>query len=412
MISENYESGQEELEEQNEQDDTIDIDIISNDKEKKDKRGLLHGRLKKVLLLSGVFTLILLLLTVWLIFTKSGRKVIYRIAGGVIYDGLNKEDDLISPVILPLDEQAYNTKKNEVNDLITQETSIDYEANLKIRVEPRSEDYVSNYLIFGIEEIENAKNTDTIMIASINTKDDTIKLTSLLRDTYIEMEGSHPNKLNSFFAIGGAKALVDVIEENYRIKIDGYACINFESFEKVIDYIGGIPIELGKEEAHYLNTTNYISNPSNRTVKAGMNVLNGNQALGYCRIRGVKTLGGATDDYGRTLRQRRVLSAIFNKYKSKGFLELLFLSNEILGYVKTDVSRSQIEKALEDIIENKITTMDTKRIPVNGAFEDPIEYNDISYPLVLDWDANIMELYQFIFLDTKEEAMVNLEKYR
>lgn len=412
MISENYESGQEELEEQNEQDDTIDIDIISNDKEKKDKRGLLHGRLKKVLLLSGVFTLILLLLTVWLIFTKSGRKVIYRIAGGVIYDGLNKEDDLISPVILPLDEQAYNTKKNEVNDLITQETRIDYEANLKIRVEPRSEDYVSNYLIFGIEEIENAKNTDTIMIASINTKDDTIKLTSLLRDTYIEMEGSHPNKLNSFFAIGGAKALVDVIEENYRIKIDGYACINFESFEKVIDYIGGIPIELGKEEAHYLNTTNYISNPSNRTVKAGMNVLNGNQALGYCRIRGVKTLGGATDDYGRTLRQRRVLSAIFNKYKSKGFLELLFLSNEILGYVKTDVSRSQIEKALEDIIENKITTMDTKRIPVNGAFEDPIEYNDISYPLVLDWDANIMELYQFIFLDTKEEAMVNLEKYR
>lgn len=412
MISENYESGQEELEEQNEQDDTIDIDIISNDKEKKDKRGLLHGRLKKVLLLSGVFTLILLLLTVWLIFTKSGRKVIYRIAGGVIYDGLNKEDDLISPVILPLDEQAYNTKKNEVNDLITQETRIDYEANLKIRVEPRSEDYVSNYLIFGIEEIENAKNTDTIMIASINTKDDTIKLTSLLRDTYIEMEGSHPNKLNSFFAIGGAKALVDVIEENYRIKIDGYACINFESFEKVIDYIGGIPIELGKEEAHYLNTTNYISNPSNRTVKAGMNVLNGNQALGYCRIRGVKTLGGATDDYGRTLRQRRVLSAIFNNYKSKGFLELLFLSNEILGYVKTDVSRSQIEKALEDIIENKITTMDTKRIPVNGAFEDPIEYNDISYPLVLDWDANIMELYQFIFLDTKEEAMVNLEKYR
>ena len=79
----------------------------------------------------------------------------------------------------------------------------------------------------------------------------------------------------------------------------------------------------------------------------------------------VKTLGGANDDYGRTLRQRRVLKAVFNKYKSKGFLDLLRITNNVLSYVKTNVSQKQIEKVLEDIIENKIKTMDTMRLPVN-----------------------------------------------
>ena len=134
--------------------------------------------------------------------------------------------------------------------------------------------------------------------------------------------------------------------------------------------------------------------------------------MGYCRVRKVKTLGGANDDYGRTLRQRRVLKAIFNKYKSKGVIELFRISNNILGYVKTNVTQKQIEKALEDIIENKITKMDTLRIPVNNAFETPKEYNGVTSPLVYDWDANIAELYKFIYLDTDDEAINNVIKYK
>ena len=93
-----------------------------------------------------------------------------------------------------------------------------------------------------------------------------------------------------------------------------------------------------------------------------MNVLNGNQALGYCRIRLVETIGGANDDYGRTLRQRRVLKSLFNKYKSKNMFDLIRISEYILGYVKTNVTQAQIEKAIEDIAENKITDMDTIRL--------------------------------------------------
>lgn len=373
-----------------------------------------HSRLKKTLLLSGIIFLVLLLVCVWIIFTKSGRRVIYRIAGGMIYQRLDKDDELeASSVIIPLDIEPNIDEKDKIDDLENIDPSIGNDMIApKVRPEPRKEDYVSNYLLFGLEEIFNAKNADTIMIASINTMDSSIKLTSILRDTYIDVDGYNPNKINAFFALGGAKALSNVIEDKYRIKMDGYAYINFESFEKIIDYLGGISIELGAGEAEYLNTTNYISNPQYRNLVPGWNLLNGNQTLGYCRIRLVETLGGANDDYGRTLRQRRVLRAIFDKYKSRGILELLRISNNILQYVKTNVTQRQIEKALEDIIENKVAKMDTMRLPVNGAYEEPLKYNGITYPLVYDWDANVIELFQFIYLDTKEEAQDNIEKYR
>lgn len=425
MDKQEHESEYQELPTENELIDTDKTDDYKIDNNKTDNNKTddikanninTDSRFKKNILMPfGILFLVLLLVMAWLVFTRSGRRVVYRIAGGVIYQGLDKEDDIeASSVIEPLDVETHiEEDDSEEIEIVNNQTTIDEIENApKIRPEPRKEEWVSNYLIFGLEEIEDAKNTDTIMIASINAQDSTIKLTSLLRDTYIEMEGYRPNKLNAFFSLGGAKTLVSVIEDKYRLKIDGYAYINFESFENIIDYLGGISIELGEEEAEYLNRTNYISKSENRTVVPGLNVLNGNQALGYCRVRRVETIGGANDDYGRTLRQRKVLRAVFNKYKSKGLLDLLRISNNILKFVKTNVTQKQIEKALEDIIENKITKMDTMRVPVNGAFETPIKYNNIGYPLINDWDKNITHLYQFIYLDTQEEAQDNLSIYR
>lgn len=373
---------------------------------------------RKVLMISGISLLVLLLIFVWLGLTRSGRRVIYRIAGDLIHKGLDTDDDIeASSVIIPFDK---DTKKNDKNKAQAKEKENNNDEQAvkdevfvpRIKPEPRNEDYVTNFLLFGVEEFFSAQNADTIMIASVNTKDSTIKLTSVLRDTYIDMEGYNPNKLNAFFSLGGAKTFVNVIEDKYRIKIDGYAYLNFESFEKIIDYLGGISLELGEEEAKYLNRTNYISNRAYRNLKPGWNDLNGNQVLGYCRIRLVETIGGANDDYGRTLRQRKVVRAVFNKYKSKGLLDLIRISNNILGHVKTNVTQQQIEKTLENVIENKISNMETIRLPVNGAYEAPKKYQGVKYPLVYDWDENIIQLYQFIYLDTREEAESNLEKYK
>ena len=367
--------------------------ISDEEKERKRKRKKLKNNILRAV---GATVAVLLLSIVFLVGTKTGRKIIYRIAGDFIHDNVDVVDDTIDDMDymqnIPNKDSNINRANNDQNKQAVQ-------AMASERIIPRSEEYVSSFLIFGIEEIEGAKNTDAMLIASINTKDNTIKLTSLLRDTLVKIPGHNPNKLNAVYTLGGASLLVETVEQNYRVKIDGYAFINFEAFESVVNLLGGVPIQLGEQEAKYLNTTNYISNKAYRNVVPGWNTLNGNQALGYVRVRRVPTLGGANDDYGRTLRQRRVMSAIFNQYKGKNLFDLLSVTQKCLGYVKTDVTQKQIELMLEDVVENMISSLDTFRVPVNGMFDDPSSYGGVSYPLVLDWDSNIKELYKFIFLD-------------
>lgn len=268
----------------------------------------------------------------------------------------------------------------------------------------RKEDYVTNILLMGIESINGGSRTDSMMIASINTKDNSIKLTSLLRDMYVEIPGYKGNKLNAAYAKGGAQMLVDAIEYNFDIYIDAYASVGFESLEKIVDLLGGVEIELGKKEAAYLRKTNYISNPKYRTVQEGVQRLNGNQVVGYCRVRKVETLGGANSDYGRTLRQRRVLKSIFEEYKSKNVFQLVSIMNQCLKYVNTNMTSTQIQKAIEDIAENGIMTLDSERIPVNGSFSEEKNYKGAGWVLVPNLEKNIQELHEFIYLDGQEQT--------
>ncbi len=159
---------------------------------------------------------------------------------------------------------------------------------------------------------------DSMMIATLDTKHKALKLTSLMRDQVVQIPGHGENKLNSVFGYsdGGVKLLYKTIAQNFNIKLDGYVELGFDAVEEVVNSVGGINVELTESEANYLNTTNYISKKKYRHVKVGMNKLNGNQALGYSRIRKtVFTPNGLTDDYGRTWRQRNVITATFSKIK-------------------------------------------------------------------------------------------------
>lgn len=332
---------------------------------------------RKLLKFVGILVALLLIIIVLIVGTKGGRGIIYRKASEFIYGNVNQE--LLDGGDMEED------KKTDTQGV-------------------RTEEYVMNYLIFGIEEFGGAKNTDTMMIATINTKDDSIKVTSLLRDSYVDIPGYKANKLNSAYSRGGAKLLIETIEQNYKVKIDGYASVNFESFEKIVDLVGGVTIELGEEEAKYLNKTNYISKKKNRNVKPGVNKLNGNQLMGYVRVRKVKTLGGANNDYGRVVRQQRALTAIFESYIKTNVLKLPGVTKEILGHVNTNVGEKAIAEAMAAVVENRMTSLETIRIPVDGAFDAPKKYNGIGYPIVLNWEVNRVELYKFIFGDTEEEA--------
>ena len=350
---------------------------VSGKKGKKKKRKKKHKGLK----VFGSFLVLLTAFCAFLVFTSPGKKLLVKFAAAYISNGVNQDE--------PESEEVFAWNTGEIVG--------------------RKEEYVTNILLIGIEEFGGAKNTDSMMIASINTRDCTIQLTSLMRDSYVNVPGWKKTKLNAAYAHGGIELLKQTIEENYRIHLDGYASVNFGSFEDIIDVLGGVEIQLGAQEAQYLNSTNYISNRNNRNVVEGINTLNGNQALGYCRVRKVPTYDGVNNDFGRTLRQRRVLNAIFDKYKSQNIFKLISTTNKCMSFVTTSLTDKQIEKLLGEMVENNITSMDTVQIPMEGAYESPRVYEGVTWPIVLDWDANILELYKTIYGDTEEEALSNYQ---
>lgn len=169
---------------------------------------------------------------------------------------------------------------------------------------------VLNILCIGVDT--RNKNTisgltDSMIIISVNKVLGTITLTSVMRDSYAYLEspdgvGSF-NKINSAFPFYGIDNLIDTMESHFKIKIDGYAMINFNFFKAVIDKLGGVEVWVQQYEADYINE-NYGFN-----LTAGTNTLNGEEALAFCRSRNCDSDG----DVSRTRRQRQVIVALLGK---------------------------------------------------------------------------------------------------
>lgn len=262
----------------------------------------------------------------------------------------------------------------------------------------RKEADVINVLLVGEEAIGDdygRGRTDCILIATISKKEKALKLTSLMRDTYVQIPEYSDNKLNAAYHNGGLSLLIDTIQLNFDLEVDGYVLVNFDSFEKVIDELGGVEITLTEKEASYLNRTNYISNPANRTVVEGKQMLNGNQALGYSRIRYVSTADNLRDDFGRNARQRAILNALFEQYKSKSAVELIGMLPNLLSLVTTDLDKSDMVGYIATVLTMGATEIETFSIPVSNGYRDArIRNMDV---LVPDLAVNVPALHEFIF---------------
>lgn len=189
--------------------------------------------------------------------------------------------------------------------------------------------------------------------------------------------------------------LYETIELNFDLKLDGYVLVGFNDFERIIDLLDGVDIKLTKTEANYLNKENFISNPKYRDVEAGWNHMNGNQALGYSRVRYVGTEDKLYNDFGRTSRHRTVINAIFDKYKTLGLWDLVMVANSCLPMITTDLDASEIEKYLKLALDIGMSELQQYRIPVDGAFEDAtIRKMSVIVP---NLQKNVAALHEFIF---------------
>ncbi|MCD7824494.1 MAG: LCP family protein [Clostridiaceae bacterium] len=245
-------------------------------------------------------------------------------------------------------------------------------------IDVESDDEIINLLLVGDDYRKEDNYTasglpDVMMIATIDKKHNTLKLTSLMRDMLVDMTtDGEVNRLNHSFSYGegGVKNLYKTIAQNFNIKLDGYLKVNFNAFVKVINAVGGVEVELTQSEADYLNTTNYIKPKKYRTVKVGKQTLNGAQALGYCRIRkgGTVTVNGLTDDYGRTWRQRTVLSALFDKVKGMSSSEWIDIANKVFKSISTDLDNDTIMSYMKDVISMGTLQVHQLQIPYEGYY--------------------------------------------
>lgn len=346
----------------------------------------------KVLL---VIVLVLILGGAFLTLTPMGRKILIKLAVERIYPDIKKPHKNNSGLVSSTGSVEEELKAGEITDNINISTMSDTFKNA------RHEDGVYNVLLLGVEAIGNSGiaqgRTDSIMIATINTKKKTLGLTSLMRDSYVDIPGHGKNRINSVFGKGGIDLVYETIAQNYDLRLDGSAIVDFNTFQKIIDDLGGIDIEITKGEAKYLNTKNYISKKSNRTLHAGINHMNGNQALGYSRVRYEATLDGSHDDMGRTSRHRRVISAIFQKMKKSNPAKIISMFDTIFSTIQTDIKKDNAVSYLAELVELSIdgVSLDTLRLPENDALQ-PAKPNGMAVVLV-DWEKTKKALHDFVF---------------
>ena len=223
------------------------------------------------------------------------------------------------------------------------------------------EDTVVNILLIGQDTRNSSRaRSDSMILCTFDTIANKLTLTSFMRDLYVQIPGYSDNRINAAYSIGGMELLNDTLYENFGVYVDGNVEVDFSQFADIIDLLGGVTLELTQSEASYINKYSGSSG-----VSAGVQVLNGAQALSHARNR------YSTDgDFSRTSRQRALVTALIEEYKSKSLTTLLGLLDDILPMVTTDMTKSDITGYVKDLLPLLADVeMATQTIPVEGGYQ-------------------------------------------
>lgn len=250
--------------------------------------------------------------------------------------------------------------------------------------------------IFGVDsrsnELVKGTRSDCIILATIDEKTKEVKLTSVYRDTYLEITGRSLDKVTHAYAYGGAALAMSTLNTNLDLNITEFVTVNFESVVDIVNAVGGVSINVTSEELKYINgyideINRVTSSSASHVTKAGTQNLNGVQALAYGRIR--YTAGG---DYKRTERMRDILMAVVNKAKKMSITQLNSLADTLLPKVYTNINSSEILSLIPQLATYKITDStgwpyDTKGATIGGVWYGP--------PVTLE--SNVKELHEKVY---------------
>lgn len=333
-----------------------------------------NRKLKKIALIL-LIVLLALILTATLVVTVVGNYIFNRLGSAVTDETISvipphMEDFETDPPLTTQEPTALpteGTEPTEVTEPTTQPPATEPPPPTRPNfdwpeVEKLQSEDVTNILLVGKDASSSGgrPRTDSMILLSVNKKTNSLSMVSLMRDLYVQIPGGYSdNRINAAYRFGGIELLNATIEKNFGIVIDGNVEVDFRQFEKIIDILGGVDINLTAAEAKYLTNMGKYG-----TLSAGMNHLDGRTALEYCRIRQIDS------DHKRTERQRNLLLTVANSAKSMSVTQILELVDQVLPYVRTDLSTGEIIQLATDCFDTLRTGNGIKsgKVPQSGHY--------------------------------------------
>lgn len=242
---------------------------------------------------------------------------------------------------------------------------------------------IVNIALFGIDDEGGQGRSDSIMILTIDELHKKLKLTSIMRDSYVEIPGREgKDKINHAYAFGGAELAIKTLNQNFGLNIKDFMAVKMESLPVIIDKLGGVDINIQEDEVDFING---VDSP-------GVYNLNGEQALAYARIR--YTDGG---DARRTERQRNILNSIFEKLKLTSIEEYPSIISDFLPYIQTSLDTGGVISTAATFATLIPNGLEQARFPRDKDIEN-IEVDGIYY---LDFNNEVVrdEIKNYIFED-------------
>lgn len=260
---------------------------------------------------------------------------------------------------------------------------------------------ITNILLLGVDNRDSVtvsvnERSDSMMILTIDTINNKIKLTSLQRDMAVYMPGSSAvNKLNAANSFGGPPMAMRVINDTFRLNIKQYVVVNMRGMEKIVDVAGGVTVDVSDAELQYVNkelrAINHVFSDTAASPllsKSGVQKLNGRQAVTYARIRKLDS------DYKRMERQREVLQALMTAFLKADLTTKSKMVSQGLGLITTNIPATEITNLGLKVLPMMSGTIEQLQIPIAGYFR---EYSGASWMNLCDFNGMIPQLQTFIW---------------
>lgn len=308
----------------------------------------------------------------------------------------------LSLIITPVCAEDAETEQDP-NDIVVYDPTEEVELDSvdSFMLDKRAEvAEMRHLLLIGIDARpgENTGRADTIIIVTIDPEGNVIKLTSIMRDLYVEIPGRKNNRINAAYVFGGAELLMETIEVNFGIKVDRYIAVNFSMLGSLIDSIGGLTLNV--EDEYYMERVNAVIKMDNKVLgidindglltEPGEQLMTGKQAQAYARYR----YGTADGDFGRTQRQREVVTKIFDKLSEMTVIELMSLVMDNAGNVYTNIPIDELASYAPVLLSMHGAEIKELRLPIDGGYKSQT-VSGMSV-LVPDREKNMRALMEFL----------------